>query len=303
MDINDKKNISGAQFTQPKEEFQVRSASSAVRYDFQEVLPPAQSTITVDDLLQVQCTSGNSFATFLINVRILGLDGLVHPLQFSVTTVTAFIPVFKTFQLMEGYLLSLTVVTTANFNEINPNFAVVSLVRIANSNISQYSALCSGYVSGRTAIGWPTCPPQPQLSGMGQVMINSILTVTTPGAGADFIYTMPGAARIQIRSISALFTTAATVANRTPSLVLDDGSFVYGMFPSGNTEVATNAVQYTWADSTPIAPVFDNKVIAPLASGVQLPPGHRVRSLTTGIQAGDTWTNIFMQGHVWLDVG
>lgn len=124
-------------------------------------------------------------------------------------------------------------------------------------------------------------------------------TVTTNvGAGSDWSITVAALQTWRVRSITALFTTSAAVANRNPVLQIVDpgGTVQYTVNLSNGPLTATQTDQVSAAPGTPVAyqgvaPTFQTFVSIP---DLVLPAGWTIRTVTAGIQAGDTWTGVAM---------
>lgn len=303
MDTNDKRNQSGGMFGRVQDEFAVRSATAITGFNFEDAPPPGWCYIGVDDKLLLWIQFQFNIITAICNVRILRPDGIIVPLVFTLNGPTSRVVFSQSFQLLEGFLLSCTITANGAVSNSNLAFATASIIRPPNGITQQYEVLCSGYLNGQNALTFPGGVPARPSDGPGQPHVGGSLGVGAPAAGADIVFTMPAGARGRIVSISALLTTAVAVANRLPSLIVDDGATAYAVIPSGNTQAASLVQQYTWADSCPQVALFDSKVIAPLPSNLVLPPGHRIRTSTTGIQAADQWSAINLMGHEWVDVG
>jgi len=201
---------------------------------------------------------------------------------------------------MEGFLLSLSLVAQNPTSTGSPAYAAAALVRPPNTGLAQYETLCAGYLNSVVGMSYPTHPPQRPTDGAG--IIRSI-AVTTPGAGADFTFTIPTLSRYRIISLSATLTTAVAVANRNVELVIDDGANVLAEIDSGFSQLASLVNDYTWMDSGPIGAAFDNVVVLPLPANLILPAGFRISSETTAIQGADQWSAIRMLVSEWLDLG
>lgn len=302
-DRNDKHNITGGVFAPSSDSFQVGSASAIIDFATEEVNPPAAEYIGVDDSLWVQTVGLFGGNTIQINVRILRADGVIVPISLQHKIGGGRVADNQVFPLLEGWLLSVSFSCTTGVIPRNAVYANVALVRPPNTNLAQYRTLFAGYITSQFTQGWPESIPQRETDGPGYPDIAGNFAVGAPAAGADFVYTVPGSIRVRITSLSALLTTAVAAANRLPSIIIDDGANVVAMIPSGNTQAASLAEQYTWADSCPQAALFDNKVIAPLPSNLILKAGWRVRSNTTAIQAADQWSAVFILGQQWSEQG
>jgi hypothetical protein len=290
-DINDKHNISGGLIAQPPETFQVRSATAQANYDVSDIPPPFPMYIGVDDSLQITTLSAAAGFTVQVNVRVLGVDGLIHPFQFDVVTVAARAAQTNRFQLMEGYILSLSAIVTGGNMESNPIWIAAGVTRSPFGVLNTYCQLIAGYGSINTSLTYPTSPVSRTTEGNG---FYHSATQSAPAAGADITFTVPTAARFRLVSFVATLTAAVAVANRLVFLVIDDGANIVTTIPSGVTLVAATVNTYCFADSTPVTAVFDAASMGPLPSNCLLPSGFRVRTVTANLQAADQWSAAFM---------
>jgi hypothetical protein len=302
MDPNNKKNISGAQFTQPSEEFQVRSASASVDFVQECVQPPAQTYVTVDDQIFISCCAMFNVNTVIATVRILTPSGIVMPLVFQVPSIGNRVVATKAFQLVEGYLLSVGLVALFPSTNVNPAYGSAMLVRTPFTGANASAMLASGYLNQAVPIGWPANSPKGQTEGPGFLTTAGGVAIATPAAGAEWQFVVPANMRVLVKSICAVLATAVTVANRNVKIVIDDGAAIYASITSGFSQVASLTNRYTWMDGSAAPVAFDNTVVIPLPSGLILPAGHRITSSTTALQAGDQWSAIVQLGTQWLDL-
>jgi hypothetical protein len=114
-------------------------------------------------------------------------------------------------------------------------------------------------------------------------------TGTDPGAGVEVSETVPATYYWRVLSFRVAFVTSATVANRFPALTLDDGTTVFGTFGVGAAITASQTAAITWADTSGIIAPAVGLHLAALPSSIILPPGYRVRTATTAIDAGDNY--------------
>lgn len=296
---NDVKNVSGAQFPQPAEDFKVAGPQVFTKFDFEDAPPPMGQYIDVNDQLDVVAYSTNAL-NVVFNLRILGVDGKINPLQFVFPITTSSRTTLRTrFPLIEGYLLSLT----ASLNSVSGNggwtYAQCNLARAPFGLNQEYSNLLSGYLYGNVALGWPTATPQRPTDGPGATFL---IVGSVPAPGADINELVPTNTRWRLISLRATLTTAVAAANRTVSLTADNAGNVYAESPSNFTQVASIVNTYNWFDSAPyVNAPFNLRTLAPLPSQMFLAAGHRIRTVTGAIQAADQWSAPVYSVLDWLD--
>jgi hypothetical protein len=297
---NDPKNVSGAQFQMPADQFKVRSASAGLQFATQELQPGIGCYIGVDDRLMVSFMFDLNNNQPVVNVRVLRDDGTIIPFTFTPPVTAARTLQQTIFNLCEGFILSCSIMAISPTNAANIAWGSCAIVRAPGTTLSQYELLCAGYLSNVFPVGYPLSVPQRSIEGPGQPRS---FAITTPGAGADWSFTVPAGMRLRVIAISGTLVTAVAVANRNVDLVLDDGVTVYAEIPSGASQIASLTNDYSWIDSGPPGTIFDNQVVLPLPANYIVPPNHRIRSETTGIQGADQWSNLNMLAIEWLEVG
>lgn len=134
------------------------------------------------------------------------------------------------------------------------------------------------------------------MSTKSAVSFYQVATVAPPGAGQEFALRAPGQGLWRVVSVAFLFTASAAVANRRVALVADDQTDIWFAAESTVDVAAGAAVRfgaYAGAPSTGLTAVLVN---IPLPTGgLLLQPGHRLRSSTALLDAGDTFTQIRAQ--------
>lgn len=138
----------------------------------------------------------------------------------------------------------------------------------------------------------PYIDPIHQARGHIEVL-DRVLAVPNQVGGGDVNLTVPGQEAWEVIAAAATFTATAAAANRVPSLVIDDETLPYFSMPLGLTIVASGLQAFSFAHMGFIPPVVANQAaVIPLPNGLIIPPGHRLRLVTTGIQAGDQWSGL-----------
>jgi hypothetical protein len=116
-----------------------------------------------------------------------------------------------------------------------------------------------------------------------------LITGTDPAAGAEIIETVPAGRRWRVLSVGATLVTNGTVANRRVQWVVDDGANEYFRVVVGSNQTASLTIRYTLSAWTSghtlrLSAMADGPFL-----GAYLPAGHRLRTITDTIDAGDNW--------------
>lgn len=130
----------------------------------------------------------------------------------------------------------------------------------------------------------------------GQVVgILQTLKVTTPAAGAEWTFTLPGGYYYRLLGGSALFTTSAAVANRTVGIQMTDG---VNLLASGIVAVAFTAslaVQVTYAPSGAGGGILGTKPAVNIGPpNLWLQGNWVVQSITSNIDVADAYTKVLL---------
>lgn len=122
----------------------------------------------------------------------------------------------------------------------------------------------------------------------------SVITGTVPGAGVEYVETVPVGSQWELIAVRLKLVTSGSVANRSVQLAIDAG---------GAPDLAASAWDALIAASTTIKIYFSlgfskpwndqgGNAYAPLPRGLQLYAGWRLKTLTTNLQAGDQFSEI-----------
>jgi hypothetical protein len=130
-----------------------------------------------------------------------------------------------------------------------------------------------------------------------------VLNGTDPAAGAEVAETVPPGARWELLDFYVQLVTDATVATRRAGLFFDDGTNPYYRSPQPGSLAASLTMDNYWAQGSALetAPLTDVSV-ANLAAGHRLLAGHRVRTATNNLKAGDNLGQPRYVVREWLEV-
>ena len=259
------------------------SYESQLALNPEDSVPPVQAYITADTVINISYACAVAGQILIVNARILLPDGTVMPCTWQVPMSSDRSRNGITYQLAEGFLLSLTCGTSTQPG----NQRVYAWIRL-QARGQGVQLLCAGYPTQGRILTWPQATIDNEAEGAGAIVS---VTGTTPGAGAEISETVPSNARWELLSIKYSLTTSATVATRNTSLLADDGSNVFWQgTQSGSGQAASLTYQYChFPGATQVA---GQSVIDIFASptGLQLTAGFRLRTNTLNLQAGDQYT-------------
>lgn len=270
-----------------------------IHYATDGVQPPALLYLDVNDRFEIELQVFDVNIITEFSYRILKPDGEIlvgqERLPTAATQTTpAFI--FKTFSFStEGFLLSAVL---HNFQggtsgQRGLTRCKLSVVRGAGGAVPQFTQiLMQGGIDASADLSWPNGQNEIQCNGQGCFRD---ITGTTPAAGADISEAIISASRWNVMSFSATLTTSATVATRTVSFILDDGSAILYAAEANTSQAASLVKRYTFAPvGAPLPSVNTPNVVVPAPIGYRTTSGlnlfSRWRTITTNIQVGDQWS-------------
>jgi hypothetical protein len=200
----------------------------------------------------------------------------------------------------EGWLLDFSVRVSTGTPLKGQTYAIVTVGRGDSTAFVELSELACGYVTAQERLGMIDVGQSSATDGGGAPRA---IVGTTPAAGADIVETVPTGARWQLQAFEATYVTSVAVANRQPSLVIDDGANVYAEFDGSAVTPASTTMRYSARvgmqnNETHISSNLQNWGLSPFV----LPAGHRIRTATAGIQAADQWGSPKYSVIEWLEV-
>jgi len=273
-------------FTPPAS--QDAASSPLVGFKFRNIDPNAVTYVTSDDTIALRVVSNFVPQTVTFGISVIrAIDGeLTKEIETVIATVAGAVTALN-IRGVEGFLVGVAASAGTSVQR-GDTYAKAILFRGSPGSQAKRFVLFEDYVSGQYSASWPGSTISAPSQGSGKLRS---ITGTVPGAGAEISETVPTATRWRLKSLSATFAASATVANRFPTFVLDDGvnTFFAGVdtqaITAGQTWRVTFAPGITFlADATNLRLQEAGPGDAPLFVG------YRIRSSTFGIQVGDQWS-------------
>jgi hypothetical protein len=128
-------------------------------------------------------------------------------------------------------------------------------------------------------------------TGIGALLVTTV--GTDAGAGNELSVTVPAGKIWGLISVSVQLVQGITQTPQ-PILTIDDGTNVFWeMFGSSAAQAVSTTCRYTWAPDCPltgqIGATTNVHSVAPLAEGLTLLAGYRIRTNTIGIGANSDY--------------
>lgn len=144
-----------------------------------------------------------------------------------------------------------------------------------------------GFVPFTTSNGWPGTPAKEITDGAG--VLRSI-TGTTPAAGAEISEIAPIQRRWNLLALTATLVTSATVANRDPVFLIDDGVNTLYKGVGIVAQPAGGTVGYSLSPVIASQAFLSGNNPCPFPIPFPMKASFRIKSNTLGLQAGDQWS-------------
>lgn len=248
--------------------------------------PPGRVYIGRDDRLYIRTTSTSSPPTVTLSGRLLHADGVIRPFVFSHVAAANFNAAAESFNLAEGFLLSVAAtVETAN---VQPYQLLVEVGihrgRFADRQIVQ--VLFRDWIATQQATGWPGGRIAPPLELPGEPRAAA---VPNPAAGSEVSVMLNADAYTRLEALRLELVTDGTAANRQVQLELVAAGGVIWRSPAFDAQTASLTRSYFWAigGEFQAAPALgDHNGYLP---DLILPPASIFRTVTENLQAGDDY--------------
>lgn len=249
-------------------------------------LNPGALYLTGEDNLRLTTFGGVANLVVVLEGRLLNMDGVVVPLGERHVPNSNYTAAQSTFTLAEGVLTHVQLRIATGTSGRGGVFGVLEIVRGTGANAQALGTLLQGYITTNARLAWPGSPIESSVNGPGRIRS---ITGTNPAAGLETSDTVPAGVRWRLMSWAASLSTDATVVNRFPTLIVDDGALA--IFQSQDTvaQAASSTVRYVAADVGFRDAASAGTINLGLPGNLILSAGFRIRTLTSAIVAGDDW--------------
>lgn len=260
--------------------------------------PPFARYFTAEDNLRIASMSRVLSVEVTVRLRWLLPDGTV---QASVERhLPASNRVYSTQDIPtpEGWLIGAEIHASLFAPRIGECWVVLDVVRGSGAQALVLDTVLQGYVTDTSRLAFPGSPLRSSIDGPGALRS---ITGTDPAAATEISETVPTNARWRLLAFDVALVTDATVANREVVLTIDDGATVLIEVPSAVAHAASLTRRYSFARGVQRATPAASTVISAPAPDVALQGGYRVRTVTTGLQAGDNYGAPQLLVEEWIE--
>jgi hypothetical protein len=199
----------------------------------------------------------------------------------------------------DGWFLSAQAIVSAGTPATGQTFVKLSLIHGTTSTSPELWTLAADYATAKQAVSYPGAGIVDPTDTAGALRS---ITGTIPGVGVDISEVVPTGARVELIAFAATLTASATVANRQVQLTIDDGANTYFRNSMNVNQTASQAPNYEWVQgfgNPSISQIFALTSIVPFNN--RLGSGHRIRTVTGALQAGDQWSAPQYLWREWIE--
>jgi len=261
-----------------------------ILYGSVKTMSPADVIATqTGDTVNVTLWGTQSGVSVKLSMSSLTEDGEFITSEHTLVYATAYAAQSQEIALGAAYMVSMSLRVVTTTAPPNSMFGVVNMYRGGVTNGQLVKPLMRGFMGYHEALTFPSSPFVSALDGVGSP---TVLTLANPGAGNNFIITVPSGVCFIIDALEFLFTASAAAANRRVSIRIDDGTNEIHKV-EGNADITATQAR-THSVFTNSQPSNGNNVTIymPIPLQLRLLPGYRVRSVVSALDAGDTFTLI-----------
>ncbi len=254
--------------------------------------------VSPDDALIIQVRNALAGVVLTLGGRLWTLDEKSHALSLAMTPTSDRALNTFTMPLGDGWLDAIAVNVSTGSPLRGQTLVGCSIARPAPAAFAPKRVLAKDYVTPMVAVTWPGGRTVSGLDGPGALYS---IAPTVPGPGVDWTQTVPTGARWLVQGVHSHLLNSATVANRGPRLIIDDGTTIQMSAYSGFTSPAGVSADWDWAAGQGNSAAVSNLISAAMAFPVYMLAGWRIRVATSALQAGDQWSAIRLSVMEWLE--
>lgn len=262
-------------------------------------LAPSGAYMRLDDNLRITSYNSAAGVGLTIRSRILTTDGSIDASSDGQTPNTDRTAKQSILITPEGWLLGGQVFVSAGTPLVGQCYVVVEIFRGTTTSGIALQQLAAGYVTAKQPLAFPLPFWWSSIEGAGALRS---IAGTTPGAGVEISETVPTGARWELLVFKATLTTSAAAANRLPALTIDDGTTEYYRDQLAANEPASTAYRNVWAQGLSLGSGLNTATQrGALPVGLRLGSGHRIKTVTAAIDAGDQWSAVQYVVREWIE--
>lgn len=176
-------------------------------------------------------------------------------------------------------------------------FVNARIVREAGATDQPQFTLFSGYLDGGHQPSFPYDTLRAPLEGPGRIRS---ITGTNPAANTEITETVPAGALWRLLGTRFQLVTDANVANRTATLIVDDGTNTIWQADANATQAAGVTRNYNFFPWSTLPTAAGTEIFGFVPPNMLLQAGFRIRTSTANIQVTDNYGAPILLVEEWL---
>jgi len=255
--------------------------------------------ITAEDKLYIAIWNSASSPDIKLKGRMITKAGEIYLINREYAPTTDRIKnEYYIDDLPEGVIISLVVLPNFTTRR-GQTFIHVSLLQGLKQKTQRHTILLQNYLEAEMALSYPGSKIISSTEGPG---VPRLVTGSNPAVGAEVSESVPINARWKVKRVRNVLTTDDTVVNRTPRLLLDDGTSTIYERDTGATQPASETRQHDWVAGYPVVDTsYAGGIRVPLIEDAILFQGWRIRTFTSNMQAGDKYSAPLIYVEEWIE--
>ncbi|MGB2711403.1 MAG: hypothetical protein WBC33_07785 [Conexibacter sp.] len=261
-------------------------------------LAPRGLYITGEDYLRITAWCSLASTQVIVTGRTLRVDGkaIVHRERLAANSDRT--SASRDMRVGEGWLTELSAIVVGSAPQRGHVFVRVDLMRGEGAAGEFIATLIQGYVTATARRAWPDSTIDDAVWGDGLLRA---VAGTDPGAGVEISQTVPTNTRWRYLAMRYQLVTDGTAANRWAIIVLDDGTNVYFQSEPTAAIVASTTRQFNIGNGTQRQALANADFMLTFPVDLRQPAGHRIRTATLNLQAGDNYAAPQLLVEEWLE--
>jgi hypothetical protein len=227
-------------------------------------------------------------------------DGDTSTGEETINAPNAGVLATKDIPLTEGFLMGVTVRDLTGNAVRGTVFVTAVLLRGTAASNRVVKLLFSDYAVANQPIGYPFGRTVQSVDGNGAIVAAQLGPIAA-GQEAVLSGTSVGQ-RFSLHTASLTFVASATVANRNIEFrLLRNSSFIVWRLPIPAAITAGQTFNITLMSGGPAPVTIGSDIILPLPQPTIILPPDSINTVTSGIQAGDQFTVVNVNGEGWVN--
>ncbi len=254
--------------------------------------------LTGEDNLRLTTFGSLAGAAVAIEGRIILPGGRIVPFAERHVASTDRTAATSTHGLGEGLLTNVQLRLSAGSGGLGRVFGVLEVVRGLGGGVQPLATLIQGYITTNGRRAWPGSPIEGGVNDRGWLRT---FQGTDPAANVEISETVPTNTRWSIWSFVAQLVADANVANRTVTLIIDDGANTIWQMDASAAQTAGQTRIYEAFNLGTAADLVGSTFRIPAPFPIVLPAGARIRTSTANRQVGDNWGAPLIVVEEWIE--